>query len=124
MTSPKQMRTLLESVRTSIIESPSGIMCNERTGDGDQFFMVDSEETFQMIVYLEQSTFDEAEHWGGFTFNVGNDDDYGNKITDYSVTKADEVQKLYQMAIQNEEEGPLDELQGPYQNLFYEPGSV
>lgn len=94
------------------------------TGDGETYFTVDSEDTFNMIVNIEQATFNEADHWGGFQFNVSPPEE-GIEI---ATTKSNEVVKVAKALNKIESSSSFDggqseKLQGAYQNLFHYPES-
>ncbi len=53
-----------------------GFVCAEMTADGPRQFAVDSEETFDAYVQLSDWGSSEADHWGGFQFDLDpNDED-------------------------------------------------
>jgi len=62
--------------KVSVKKPKQGILCIEPTADGDTYFMVDSKATFDQVTYLEDGSFNEADHWGGFKFNAIVDDEY------------------------------------------------
>lgn len=104
-----------------------GFVCAERTADGPRQFAVESEAAFDAYVVLSEMGSNEAEHWGGFDFDLDPDDEdtYDadgdeldkNELVKCQVITEAEIKKASAALINGNEPEDGDELD-EYDNVY------